>query len=124
MGLISLGETIVFNKVYVNDGGSYDNQTGVFTAPYDGVYLLSYFIAEYNTGQIVTRLMLDGTNIADSVAESIQDRHNDQGGNLVILKLQMGQRVWLETFDTDNVHIDASAAYLYNTFSGFLLYGL
>lgn len=122
--LISLGETIVFNKVYINDGNTYDNTTGVFTAPYDGAYMLSYFIAEYNTGQIVTRLMVDGVNIADSVAESIQAGHNDHGGNAVILKLSAGQQAWIETYDTDSVHIDASKNYLYNTFSGFLLYGL
>ena len=123
-GIISLYDRIVFNKVYINDGNSYNNATGIFTAPYDGAYMLSFFIAEFQPGQIVTRLMLDGVNIVDSVAESIDSDHNDHGGNVVILKLNMGQQVWIETYNTDNVHISAAYNYLYDTFSGFLLYGL
>ena len=60
----------------------------------------------------------------DSVAESIDSDHNDHGGNVVILKLNMGQQVWIETYNTDNVHLSAAYNYLYDTFSGFLLYGL
>ncbi|XP_060598976.1 uncharacterized protein LOC132752643 [Ruditapes philippinarum] len=44
---IVIGQTIVFNKAYINDGDAYDTNTGVFTVPIDGVYLLSCFVGEY-----------------------------------------------------------------------------
>ncbi|XP_045209459.2 complement C1q tumor necrosis factor-related protein 7-like [Mercenaria mercenaria] len=121
---IVIGQTILFNKVFLNDGSAYNENTGVFTVPVDGVYLFSYFVAEINNDQIVLRLVVNGQNKVDAVAEGLQDRHNDQGGNVVILKLTAGDRVLIEAYDTSNVHIDGGASYWYTSFSGALLYGL
>ena len=38
------GQTIVFNSALYNDGNAYSLSTGVFTCPYDGVYMFIYFI--------------------------------------------------------------------------------
>ncbi|XP_060589667.1 EMILIN-1-like isoform X1 [Ruditapes philippinarum] len=81
---IVIGQTIVFDKAYINDGDAYDTNTGVFTVPIDGVYLLSYFVGEYGQDQALLRLLVNGQNKVDVVAEGIQVEHNDQGGNLVI----------------------------------------
>ncbi|XP_060589669.1 complement C1q-like protein 4 [Ruditapes philippinarum] len=119
---IVIGQTIVFNKVFLNEGNAYNAQNGEFTVPMDGVYLFSYFVAEINNDQIVLRLVVNGENRVDAVAEGLQDRHNDQGGNLVILRLHAGDTVLIQAYDTSNVHIDGGANYWYTSFSGVLLY--
>lgn len=119
---IVIGQTIIFNKAFLNDGNAYDVTTGVFTVPMDGVYLFSYFVAEINNDQIVLRLVVNGGNRVDAVAEGVQQGHNDQGGNLVILKLHAGDTVFVQAYDTSNVHIDGAASYWYTSFSGTLLY--
>lgn len=49
-------QTIAFNKPLYNSDASYDPSTGVFTAPYDGLYLFIYFIGELDF-DTVTPLM-------------------------------------------------------------------
>ncbi|XP_060598975.1 complement C1q-like protein 4 [Ruditapes philippinarum] len=119
---IVIGQTIVFNKVFLNEGNAYNAQTGEFTVPMDGVYLFSYFVAEWNKDEVVLRLLVNGENRVDAVAEGLQDRHNDQGGNLVILRLHAGDTVLIQAYDSSNVHIDGAASYWYTSFSGVRLY--
>ena len=37
-------QTIEFNKIILNEGGGYDQRTGVFTCPQSGLYLITFFI--------------------------------------------------------------------------------
>jgi co-chaperonin GroES (HSP10) len=95
----------------------------VFTVPIDGVYLLSCFVGEYGQDQVLLQLQVNGQNKVDVIAEGIQVGHNDQGGNLVILKLRAGDRVLIQAYGVPNALIDGGADYKYTSFSGVLLYG-
>jgi co-chaperonin GroES (HSP10) len=95
----------------------------VFTVPIDGVYLLSYFVGEYGQDQVLLQLLVNGQNKVDVIAEGVQNEHNDQGGNLVILKLGAGDRVLIQAYGVSNVHIDGGATVKFTSFSGVSLYG-
>ena len=36
-------ENVTYDRVFANVGGGYDNTTGAFTAPYDGIYLFMFY---------------------------------------------------------------------------------
>ncbi|XP_068189604.1 EMILIN-1-A-like [Antennarius striatus] len=44
--------TIVFDKVFVNDGDFYDSRTGIFTAPIDGFYFFSAILTGHKNEKI------------------------------------------------------------------------
>ncbi|CAG2230800.1 C1QL [Mytilus edulis] len=46
----SLGghEVVIFDKIWLNTGGAYDNDTGVFTAPKTGLYSISTTVMSYH----------------------------------------------------------------------------
>ena len=39
-------QIIVFNQIILNEGGGYDQETGVFTCPKSGLYLITFFIGK------------------------------------------------------------------------------
>ena len=39
-------QTIEFNQIILNEGGDYDQRTGVFTCPQSGLYLIAFFIGK------------------------------------------------------------------------------
>ena len=44
---ISNGQKIRFDSTLYNYGNFYSTYSGIFTCPYDGVYLFNYFIGKY-----------------------------------------------------------------------------
>ena len=39
---LGINQIVVFNKVLFNDGGMYNNGSGIFTCPVDGVYMFFF----------------------------------------------------------------------------------
>uniref|UniRef100_A0A3Q3ATT7 Elastin microfibril interfacer 2b n=1 Tax=Kryptolebias marmoratus TaxID=37003 RepID=A0A3Q3ATT7_KRYMA len=55
--------TIRFNKVLVNDGGHYDPQTGIFTAPTDGRYLVTAVLVAHRGEKVEAVLSVSDRSI-------------------------------------------------------------
>ncbi|KAL4240136.1 positive regulation of adiponectin secretion [Mactra antiquata] len=109
--------TIVLDGVYLNDGNAYNKFTGIFTVPIDGVYLLFFACQDYHSHRIYTQLVVDG--VAKSTILEFANGQHAMGANTVILKLTVGQSVWVRTHPKeggDSFQIDTT------TFSGTLLY--
>ncbi|KAL4221778.1 hypothetical protein ACF0H5_020032 [Mactra antiquata] len=111
-------QTIVFNKPIYNKGNYYDNSTGVFTAPLDGVYLFIYFIGNRHDREVDAQLMLNGLKQNEAVAEGVSNAHDTQGGNSAILQLTVNDKVWLATSIGDHVE----GQWWFSSFTGALLY--
>ncbi|CAG5849348.1 unnamed protein product [Menidia menidia] len=56
--------TIVFDKIFVNEGGFYNPTTGVFTAPVDGHYLFSAVLTGYKNEKIEAVLSMSNYGVA------------------------------------------------------------
>ena len=56
-------DPIVFDVTRLNPGGYYDNTTGIYTVPLDGIYQFTYHIWGYNDAVIYPRLVVDGTSV-------------------------------------------------------------
>ncbi|XP_012708655.2 EMILIN-2 [Fundulus heteroclitus] len=54
---------IRFNKVLVNDGGHYDPQTGIFTAPTDGRYLVTAVLSAQRGQRVAAVLSVSNNSI-------------------------------------------------------------
>ncbi|XP_060601954.1 uncharacterized protein LOC132755164 isoform X1 [Ruditapes philippinarum] len=116
-----IDQTVVFNKVLLNDGNAYNNHTGVFTVPKEGVYMFYLaFGAGFEAHRLWLHIVVDGQAKVAGVADTVQTNHDAQGTNLVLLHLHKGESVWVSTFGIPDVLIHGSQTW--TTFSGVLLY--
>lgn len=119
---LGAGQTIKYDKVLTNEGSHYSGITGVFSCPVDGVYVFSFFIDQWGEAtHLLASLVVDGIKQVQGVANPTQLHQDVQGGNVAILRLRAGQRVWIENYHP-NGHVWASDRNRYDTFSGFLLF--
>ena len=85
-------EPIVFDTVQVNEGGCYDNTTGVFTTTVPGTYVFTATVGSGEDDRRVTAwITVDGTDYA-----TLYGSYTSTGSSSVSVQLGLGQRVWVE----------------------------
>ena len=120
---MGIGYTIKPDKVYLNDGNSYSTHTGVFNVPTSGIYLLTFTIDGYYVNHATeVGLVVDSVNMGTAKAEAGGSNHYVQATKVLILHLNAGQSVWLQTFFKSDASIYSNANARFVTFSGVLLY--
>ena len=115
------GHVVKCNQVLTNMGNHYNKNTGVFTVPTTGVYLLTFFINGKGTSHITfVKAVVDNREIVAAVSAGAS--WDVTGGNSAIVQLNAGQAVWLEIFGTTQGSLLSNGNYRYVTFSGVLLF--
>ncbi|XP_035025634.2 EMILIN-2 [Hippoglossus stenolepis] len=123
---------IRFNRVLVNDGGHYNPQTGLFTAPLDGRYLISGLLTAKQGHHVEAVLSVSNRSVQKlrSSAAPAAGQHRDSAGGTcgcggsvsfsLILPLRKGDRVGLvrtggqlATTEAREILSSYSALYLY-----------
>ncbi|XP_068509094.1 uncharacterized protein [Syngnathus scovelli] len=112
--------TLIFSKVFTNIGRAYDETSGVFTAPVDGIYVFSFTAADFLKGYMGVTLYCNRQPIVSSLDL------NDHGGyasatNGVLIPLEAGDRVRLSLPASYRLYDDMRS---FSVFSGFLLFQL
>ncbi|WAR31312.1 C1QT3-like protein [Mya arenaria] len=100
-------QTIVFNNVVTDVGGSYDPGTGVFAAPVEGLYVFSASVMvdlSTSANNAYIRISKNDSNIVTLYVNDI-DGNFETGVRTVILSLQVG--------DTVKMTCDSSIAFRY-----------
>ena len=122
IGDVRIGQVIRYNKILMNEGHHYDSITGVFTAPTAGVYQFSFFLGTGGTDRVQAwiQLMVEGQSKAGAVVDHLLDYQDIQGGNVVIVRLNANDRVWMEEFHENSGRIYGNNGF--TTFSGALLF--
>lgn len=92
------GHPLIFNKILTNEGGAYNRDTGIFTAPQDGIYIFSYSMHVNRDGQSFLQLVRNGAQVVGSVTESFEDYGDTQGGSTAVISLFANDEVWVEVF--------------------------
>ncbi|KAF4110535.1 hypothetical protein G5714_007566 [Onychostoma macrolepis] len=117
---------IQFNNVLLNDGRHYDPQTGVFTVPLDGRYLLSAVLTAQVGERVEAFLSVANRNIQKLSTAATGGRDTQDcvcGGTVSVslaLHLKQGQRTGL-VLTSGKLAISTSSEIL-SSFSGVLLY--
>nr|XP_057923616.1 uncharacterized protein LOC131125773 isoform X2 [Doryrhamphus excisus] len=111
----SIDDKLAFGKVHINMGNAYDIQTGVFTAPSEGVYFftLSCFTYWGNIHVGVHRKKMDGNTESMMVASASVDKDGDGATVSRVIHLGKGDEVY--------VMPHAKHSYTRLFFSGFLI---
>ncbi|XP_052771228.1 complement C1q tumor necrosis factor-related protein 3-like [Mya arenaria] len=119
--LDNLGEhqTILFDNVITNVGNAYDPNSGMFTAPVDGVYVFTAVLMVNSNHAEYLELISGGVKITDVYADAHNINAHVSTSKTWVLELTAGTRVWLRTTAYENesqIHGNS-----HSMFSGFLL---
>ncbi|XP_069127251.1 caprin-2-like [Argopecten irradians] len=88
---IALHQTIVFEDASVNVGNGYDNSTGIFTCPYNGLYeFATTIVSAGEQHNLNFEMMMDTTQIAYVHATLYE---YDMGAQVAVVQCKQGQRV-------------------------------
>jgi hypothetical protein len=109
---------VVFGKVTLNSGSAYNGNTGIFTAPRDGIYSFTWTIlttsGQYFHSQIVINGNAVGYNYVDGVSGS---RQRESSSATAVIKIKKQDKVWIRTNGNDGKYAYAE----WSSFSGFEL---
>ncbi|KAM9732896.1 complement C1q-like protein 4 [Menidia menidia] len=114
---------IVYKHVFINLGGGYSVDTGVFTVPRSGVYSLALTVysdagSPGNTLAACATLLVNGQVVAGPSETNMQDQE-DSATIVIALHLKAGDKVAVNLPIGCFLCDDSSH---YNTFTGFLLF--
>ena len=102
--------------VITNEGGDYNNATGVYTAPYTGLYgfVLSVYKNDEDDEGVHCRIYRNEDNNAVAVAHTINKSGYRGASGATLLQLNEGETVFVLCDRVD--HLDSWTSYM-----GFLL---
>ncbi|XP_048769778.2 heavy metal-binding protein HIP-like [Ostrea edulis] len=109
---------VVFGKVTLNSGSAYNGNTGIFTAPTDGIYSFTWTImtklgSRFNTEIVINRNIV-GYNHADGKHGSSQ---YESSSTTAVIRMKKKDKVWIRTHGSTGEY-----AYMdWSSFSGFQL---
>ncbi|XP_060130201.1 otolin-1 [Zootoca vivipara] len=109
---------IKFDKILYNDQEDYNPSTGKFNCTIAGAYIFSYHMTIRGRPARISIVCQNRKMVRSR--ETLYGQEIDQASFLTILKLNIGDQVWLEvTRDWNGVYVSAEDD---SIFSGFLLY--
>ncbi|CAC5422860.1 C1QL [Mytilus coruscus] len=109
---------VVYNTAVTNLGNGYDNSTGIFTAPSNGVYIFSWTVLAMQGNYFHSYLDLNGNLIARNFADAGIGDHIS-GSQNVVLEMKKDDKVSVR------IHATHRGQYMYgdswSAFSGYKL---
>ncbi|XP_030302068.1 EMILIN-2 [Calypte anna] len=122
-----------FNKVLVNDGDYYNPNTGIFTSPYEGRYLITAVLAPERDEYVEAVLSVSNASVAQlhtaGYRRELLEYHKPYSGRQtcggpgtfhLVLHLKAGDEVNVVVTGGKLAYTDSDE--MYSTFSGVLLY--
>ncbi|XP_062579598.1 multimerin-2-like [Saccostrea cucullata] len=92
---------IRFDKIYINVGGHYHTEDGIFIAPATGIYLFHWTIAT-GSSYFATQLMVGGKPRASNLVP--HTGAGDSSSAMVMINVNRTEHVWIQIFG-DNEHV-------------------
>ena len=109
-------DAIKFNDVSINVENGYNPGTGKFTAPVDGIYLISVSYLQQNGYTSHVQLIKDGAVYTELHA---YHKNYDQLSKTVLIQLKKGQNIWVRLVKSSTYAVYGGGKY--TTFSGYLI---
>ncbi|VDI31540.1 Hypothetical predicted protein [Mytilus galloprovincialis] len=105
-------EVVIFDKIWLNMGGAYDQNTGRFTAPKTGLYSISTTVMSYSRSHLHCDLWKNNEKLVRAFGTKYST-----GTLNVVMALKMNDTVYVKhTVDTEKIYGDHRS-----TFSGYLI---
>ncbi|XP_062619514.1 complement C1q tumor necrosis factor-related protein 3-like, partial [Saccostrea cucullata] len=92
-------QTVIFDKVTLNEGNGYDKKTGIFTAPEKGVYTFTWTIMTKAEKYFVSEIVHESKRIAKNYADGRGITGYDMSSTHANIKMKKGDKVWIRTYD-------------------------
>ncbi|XP_065936796.1 complement C1q tumor necrosis factor-related protein 3-like [Magallana gigas] len=93
-------ETVIFDKVSLNEGNAYDHTSGIFTSPLDGIYSFTWTTLTKSGKAFLTEIVLNGKKVALNHADGRGHSGNSMSTSHANIKMKKGDKVWIRAHDT------------------------
>ena len=119
----SLHHILLFDTVKTNLGSAYNSNSGMFTAPVDGVYTFTWTIFSEVHSYVYTQIVVNSAAFDNMIVNSnaVNDVHS--GTKVIVVSLTSGDVVYVRTDDTYLSHgsIYSGRVNGYSSFCGWKL---
>ena len=106
---------VKFDHIITNIGNAYDNGTGYFTCPEEGVYSFSWSFLTSPGKHFHTELVVDGIIITYTFLNAARHEARLASSNSAVVKLISGNKVWLRAHGKYAIYTEKN----WSSFSGF-----
>ena len=114
------GQALVFPHIITNVGGGYNGNTGVFTAPRDGVYVFFCRITgAYNPDSMFFEFILNGSAKTRNLVFGRSANPYRTSFDSIVLQLHHKDKVWIKMMTGGNHYSSGTGGD--QSFSGYLL---
>lgn len=116
-------QTLIFDTVITNVGGSYNRHDGVFTAPVTGVYVFNWNIYSSFKGDITSELMVNSVRKGGQRSDSRVTNEDHSSSGCVVVSIRRGDVVFIRIHPTHTLNggIISYPGVYESSFSGWLL---
>lgn len=112
------GAAVRYDNVMTNCGGAYQPATGIFIAPYDGLYSFSCSLMTQPFNSAHVNMIKNGKIMSTLFSDNAQSTY-PQSSLTLYLVLKKGDRVWMQ--NQRNTDVMLHEHFGYNVFSGALI---
>lgn len=105
-----------YDHVVTNLGGAYQRTTGIFTAPYRGLYSFSCSLMSSTSNYVHLEIVKNGKRVSTlfSAAHTFP-----QSSQTIYLVLNQGDHIWMQNRNTFQAKLHEAVGY--NVFSGIFI---
>ncbi|XP_052067672.1 uncharacterized protein LOC127706969 [Mytilus californianus] len=89
--------TIIFDSVLSNSGNGYNNNSGTFIAPENGMYVFAYTVVGYRGSRMPVHLVVNSNIVGATATDSISDTKYPSASTVVVVYLNQNDTCFLRT---------------------------
>jgi hypothetical protein len=109
---------VVFGTVTLNSGSAYNGNTGIFTAPRDGIFSFTWTIMTNVGSYFFTEIVINGNVVGYSYVNGVGgSRQHASSSTTAVIRMKKQDKVWIRTYSSDGKYAYAN----WSSFSGFQL---
>ena len=107
-------QKVLFGNVISQQGTEYDRSTGVYTAAEDGLYVFYVNIMAYKGKYCQGYISKNSVAMAQfySDGRGIMAHNWQMGGNMVVINLVKGDKVWIQTRSCNDIYPDKYSIFI------------
>lgn len=114
--IVGARAVVRYDHVVTNLGGAYQRTTGIFTAPYRGLYSFSCSLMSSPSNHVHLEIVKNGKRVSTlfSAAHTFP-----QSSQTIYLVLNQGDHIWMQNLNTFQAKLHETVGY--NVFSGIFI---